>query len=109
MSSRAEVLFERLQKLSAIKALKGTAEDADFDCKVWKGKGQAGNSIAKAACGFTNATGGVIVIGVEAKGQGANLPDVVTSLQPVADVHSVTSDALDIILNGVEPGIEGIR
>lgn len=38
--------------------------------------------IAKAACGFTNATGGTIVIGVKASGAGANTPDVVRALSP---------------------------
>jgi hypothetical protein len=67
------------------------------------------NTIAKAACGFANATGGVIVIGMSAHGGGANLPDVVTGEMPVADMGAVSSVALEIILKHVEPGIQGIQ
>lgn len=96
--------------MRALQALVGKPEDADFDCKEWPARqDDARRVIAKAACGFTNATGGVIVIGVKASGAGANTPDVVRSLAPVADRHAVTSAALDIILQSVEPGIEGIK
>lgn len=53
--------------------------------------------------------GGVIVIGPKASGAGANTPDVVRDLAPVADRHAVASATLDIILQSVEPGIEDIR
>ena len=96
--------------MRALQALVGKPEDADFDCKDWPARqDDARRVIAKAACGFTNATGGVIVIGVKASGAGANTPDVVRSLAPVADRHAVASAALDIILQSVEPGIEGVK
>ncbi len=66
-------------------------------------------SIAKAACGFANATGGVIVIGMSTRGTGTNMPDVVMGEKPVSDMGAVSSAALDIILKQVEPGIEGIQ
>jgi hypothetical protein len=66
-------------------------------------------SIAKAACGFANATGGVIVIGMSARSTGANMPDVVVAEKHVSDMGAVGSAALDIILKQVEPGIEGIQ
>lgn len=65
--------------------------------------------LAKAACGFANATGGVIVIGLKATGRGPDIPDVVRGIEPVADRKTVASQALDIIHKFVEPGIEGIR
>lgn len=89
----------------------GQPEDADFDCKEWPIRADAARgAIAKAACGFTNATGGVIVIGVKASGRrGPEDPDVVQSLTPVADRKAVASEALDIIHKFVDPGIEGIQ
>ena len=78
MSERAELLFNRLQNAKAIRALIGQAEDGDFDCKEWHGVDSMKASIARAACGFANATGGVIVVGMTAKSSGPNTPDVVT-------------------------------
>jgi hypothetical protein len=110
MPTNAEQFYKRLSSVRALQVLVGKPEDAEFDCKEWPARqDDARRIIAKAACGFTNATGGVIVIGVKASGAGANTPDVVRSLAPVADRHAVASAALDIILQSVEPGIEGIR
>jgi predicted HTH transcriptional regulator len=88
-----------------LQALIGKPEDAEFDCKEWPARqDDARRIIAKAACGFTNAMGGVIVIGLKASGAGANTSDVVRGLAPVADRHAVASASLDIILQSVEPG-----
>jgi hypothetical protein len=108
--TNAERLYKQLSSLRAVQALVGKSEDADFDCKEWPARqDDARRVIAKAACGFANATGGVVVIGVKASGAGANTPDVVRSLAPVADRHAVASTVLEIILQSIEPGIEGIR
>lgn len=109
MSERAEFLFRRLQNPDAIPALIGHPEDGDFDCKVWGNLGPMRGSIAKAACGFANATGGVIVIGMRAAGAGSNTPDVVREEAPVANPDAVKSAVLDMILKGVEPGIQGVQ
>lgn len=110
MATNAERFYRRITSLEAVRALIGQPEDADFDCKEWPIRSDAARAtIAKAACGFTNATGGVIVIGLKASGRGAETPDVVQSLAPVADRKAVASEALDIILKFVEPGIEGIK
>ena len=109
MASRAELLFQRLQSREALAALIGQPETADFDCKVWAGKDANRGSIAKAACGFANATGGVIIIGMAASGRGPDTPDIVREFRPVTDTGAVGSAALDIILNQVEPGIEGVQ
>jgi hypothetical protein len=108
--TNAERLYKHLSSLRAVQSLVGKSEDADFDCKEWPARqDDARRVIAKAACGFANATGGVVVIGVKASGAGANTPDVVRSLAPVADRHAVASTVLEIILQSIEPGIEGIR
>lgn len=108
--TNAERLYKQLSSLRAVQSLVGKPEDADFDCKEWPTRqDDARRVIAKAACGFANATGGVIVIGVKASGAGANAPDIVRSLAPVADRHAVASTALEIILQSIEPGTEGIR
>jgi predicted HTH transcriptional regulator len=66
--------------------------------------------LPKAACGFANAPGGVIIIGIEAKRpHGENKVDVVTELKPVADVEAVKSAPLQALLDYVVPGIEGVR
>lgn len=110
MSTNAERFYRRMTSLKAVQALIGHPEDADFDCKEWPTRSDAARgTIAKAACGFTNATGGVIVIGLGASGRGPDTPDTVRSLAPVADRKAVASDALDIILKFVEPGVEGVR
>ena len=103
--TNTERFYKQLSSVRALQALIGKPENADFDCKEWPARqDDARRIIAKAACGFTNATGGVIVIGVKASGAGANTPDVVRSLASVADRHAVASAALDIILQSVEPG-----
>jgi predicted HTH transcriptional regulator len=98
MSERAETLFKRLQSLKAIAALIGQSEDGDFDCKEWWPK-KMDSTIAKAVCGFANATGGIIIVGMKAKGTGSGTPDVVESESPVTDVGEASSAILDIILN----------
>lgn len=82
----AERFYQLLSSPKAVQGLVGRSEDADFDCKEWPVRmDDARRIIAKAACGFTNATGGVIVIGVKASGAGANTPDVVRALRKGED------------------------
>jgi hypothetical protein len=111
MVTTAERFYRRMTSLQTLQALVGECEDADFDCKEWlpSRSDAAKGTIAKAACGFANATGGVIVIGLKASGRGVDMPDVVRNLAPVADRKAVASEALDIILKFVEPGIEGVK
>jgi len=109
MSERAELLFKKLRNRKAIHALANQSEDGDFDCKEWHGPDNTKASIAKAVCGFANATGGVIVVGMSAKGTGANSPDVVTGEKHVSDAEAVKSSVLDIILKQVDPGVKGVQ
>jgi Putative DNA-binding domain len=108
MPTNAERLYDRLKTATAIRGLIGQTEDADFDCKEWSPDPSARRSIGKAACGFTNATGGVIVVGMMAKG-GPDGVDVVKEEKPVDDVEAVRSQVEDAISKIVEPGIEGVR
>jgi hypothetical protein len=109
MSERAELLFKKLWNRKTIHDLVGQSEDADFDCKEWHGPDNTKASIAKGVCGFANATGGVIVVRMSAKGTGANSPDMVTGEKPVSDIEAVKSAVLDIILKQVDPGIKGVE
>jgi len=60
-------LFERLQDREGILQLVGTTEDLHLDCKVRPyNENEAQKVLAKALCGFTNAEGGVVVIGMAA-------------------------------------------
>lgn len=110
MSERSERLYKDLNTEHDLESLIGKPEDGDFDCKVWSGNSDTSRgTIAKAACGFTNATGGVLIIGMEAAGRTAEMPDVVQSLAHVADRQAVSTATLDIINKFVEPGIAGIE
>ena len=110
MSDRAYEIFQRLQSAAAVRALVGACEDSHFDCKEWPTKDEdAQKMMAKAACGLTNAEGGVLVIGMRAKSARKDDPDVVTGEAPVADTSQVKSKALNLIGELVEPRIVGIQ
>jgi hypothetical protein len=110
MHERAEQLFQQLQNAAAIRALIGQSEDVHFDCKEWPSKDEdAQKTLAKAACGLTNAEGGVLVIGMRAKPLSKEEPDLIESAVPVSNTTAVKSRLLDLIGNLVEPGIEDIK
>jgi hypothetical protein len=110
MTSRAEQLFYNLQTRDKILTLIGQTEDVHFDCKAWPDSdNDAQKVLAKAACGLTNAEGGVIVIGMTAKSMSKDDPDVVQSAAPVTDTTAVKSRVLDLLGQMVEPGIENVR
>src|SRR5947199_9676220 len=109
MQSRAEQLFLELQNVAAIKNLIGQTEDVHFDCKEWPTKDEdAQKPLAKAACGLTNAEGGVLVIGMKARSIAKDDPDLVESAVPIADTVAVESKILNLIGQLGEPVIEGI-
>jgi hypothetical protein len=110
MSDHAKELFDRLQSAESLKALIGQPEDVHFDCKEWPANdGDAQKVFAKAACGLTNAEGGVVVVGMKARAISKDEPDLVDSAAPVTDTSAVKSRILDLAGQLVEPGIEGIR
>jgi hypothetical protein len=110
MSGRPEQLFRDLQTPSAILNLMGQTEDAHFDCKEWPTKDEGAQKVfAKAACGLTNAEGGVVVVGMRARAVSKDDPDVVESTAPVANTSAVKSRILDLVGQLVEPGIEGVQ
>ncbi len=110
MAGRAEELYNELQNAAAILALIGTSEDSHFDCKEWPARDDdAQKMLAKAACGLTNAEGGVLVIGMKAEPKPKDEPDVVTGAAPMANTSLVKSRVLGLISNLVEPGIVGIQ
>jgi hypothetical protein len=109
-AGRAEDLFAKLQSTDAVLDLIGEAEDAHLDCKEWPSKeDDAQKMLAKAACGLTNADGGVLVIGMKAESRPKDEPDVVTAAAPVSDTSLVKSRVLGLISNLIEPGIVGIQ
>lgn len=104
-----EELFKKLQCTETIRALIGQPEDAHFDCKEWPARDDdAQKMLAKAACGLTNAEGGVLVIGMKAASKPKDEPDVVESAAPVSDTSVVKSRVLNLIGELVEPRIVGI-
>lgn len=110
MSGRTEQLFKQLKSAPAIHALIGQSEDVHFDCKEWPTKDEDAQKVfAKAACGLTNAEGGVLVVGMKARTISKDEPDSVVSAAPVADTGAVKSRILDLVGQLVEPGIDGIE
>jgi Putative DNA-binding domain len=107
---RAEILYSELRDLGAIEGLIGQPEDSYLDCKEWPTKDDdAQKLLAKAACGMTNADGGILVIGMKAESRPKDEPDVVTAKAPVPDTRQVASRILGLISNLVEPGIVGVE
>jgi len=106
-----EELFKRLQDLAAIKALINTTEDLYLECKIWPPKEEdRQRTVAKALCGFANADGGVLVIGMMAKaGPNKDDPDIIQKAQPVADALAVKSRIENLVGQLVEPGLEGVQ
>ena len=83
MSPR-ELLFQRLHDVAEIYAFVGSPEDLLLECKVWPQKDDdAQEMLAKAFCGFANADGGVMVIGLDARAKGKDDPDLIQEAQPV--------------------------
>jgi hypothetical protein len=107
---RAEILYADLQDLEAIDRLIGQPEDSHLDCKEWPYKDEdAQKMLAKAACGMTNADGGVLVIGMKAESKPKDEPDVVSARAAVPDTRQVASRVLGLISNLIEPGIVGVE
>jgi hypothetical protein len=110
MPTLPEQLFESLNNAAAIHALIGKTEDLHLDCKVWPKEEDVQKVIAKAACGFANGDGGVIVFGLVAKaGREKDEPDQIQSAELLADTSKVKPRVQDLIGQLIEPGIAGVR
>src|SRR5438034_9889642 len=106
-SGYGEKLFNQLQTPASVKGLIGQSEDVHFDCKEWPaGDSDAQKVLAKAACGLTNAEGGVLVVGMKARAMTKEEPDLVDSVSPVPNTSAVKSRILDLTGQLVEPGLE---
>jgi hypothetical protein len=106
-----EELFHRLQTAGELHALIGQTEDLHLDCKLWPNRDDdAQRVLAKALCGFANADGGVIVIGMEAKaGPTKYDPDVIQRAAQVTDPIAVKSRVEALVGELVEPRLQGVR
>src|SRR5688572_7827551 len=107
-----EELLRRLHDLNNILALIGTSEHLHLECKTWPGSANDNDvqrAIAKALCGFSNADGGVLVIGLAtANGRDKYTPDLIEKALPVADTIALKSRIDSLIPELVEPAIEGV-
>lgn len=109
MADRGKEIFDELQSAERITALVGQSEDARLDCKEWPAnEGDAQKMLAKAACGLTNADGGVVLVGMKARSASKDEPDLISSAAPVADTSAVRSRILALIGQLVEPPIQGV-
>jgi hypothetical protein len=106
MPTEAQRLFQALHTFKGIQSLLGQNEHSSLDCKEWPSReDDAQRILAKALSGFANAGGGVLVLGVEARSQGHDDPDVVSALKPVRDRHLVKSRVLELAGQIAEPQI----
>jgi hypothetical protein len=103
-------LFRRLQDVAELDALIGQTEDLYLDCKIWPPRDEdARRVLAKALCGFANAGGGVVVVGMEARsGPSKYDPDIIQRTVPVADMIAVKSRIESLVGELVEPGLPGV-
>ncbi|WP_339307651.1 ATP-binding protein [Paenibacillus sp. FSL R5-0519] len=113
----AQLLFKQIVEggYNGIKSMIGTSEEnlfLDFKRKtnpLLDGlKRDDKTTYAKALSGFSNASGGVIVWGIDARKEGNTGPDVAREEQPIAglkrfltDLNSLISDALVPVNTGV--------
>jgi hypothetical protein len=108
--SPLEIRFEHLRALAEIQALIGQTEDLHLDAKEWPTReDDAQRVLAKSLSGFSNADGGILVIGLEARPVTKGDPDVIQRLKPVPDAVGVKSKIENLIGNLVEPPLPGIR
>jgi hypothetical protein len=105
-----EELFSRLRDVNAIRMLIGKTEDLHLECKIWPKEDDEQRVLAKALCGFANAEGGVLVIGLQAKpSPGKNDPDLIDKAVPVSDAINVKSRIENLVGQIVEPPVEGVK
>jgi Putative DNA-binding domain len=110
MTSPAEQLFRRLSAAAHIESLIGESENCFFDCKEWPANdGDAQRMFAKAACGMANAEGGVLIVGMKARSDSKDEPDVVVAAAPVSKTKVVRSKILDWVGQLIEPVIPGVE
>jgi hypothetical protein len=96
--------------VAEIQSLVGQTEDLHLDAKEWPPRDDdAQRVLAKALSGFSNADGGILVIGLEARSTGKGDPDLIQALKPVADAMAVKSKIENLIGNLIEPPLPGIR
>jgi Putative DNA-binding domain len=104
-----EELFQRLHSLAELNCLIGQTENLYLECKIWPQKDEAQRLLAKALCGFANADGGVIVIGMQAKtGPTKYDPDVIKRAVPVSDAILVKSRIEGLVGDLVEPRLQSV-
>ena len=88
----ARALFDSLRKWADLQALvdEGTAESVYLECKTQTGtslKQGTKAQLAQTVSAMSNASGGVILLGVSTTIVKAHNLDVVSSLEPIGNVH----------------------
>jgi Putative DNA-binding domain len=97
-------LFESLSDAPTISALIGQSEHLYLECKTWSTEQESQKNLAKALCGFANAAGGVLIIGLSTTtSQDKYSPDVIDKKTPVADAAALKSRVEGLIPDIVEP------
>lgn len=106
-----EDLFQRLHDLTEIRHLVGTSEHLHLECKTWAGsENERQKALAKALCGFANADGGVLVVGLQTTtSPDKYTPDVIDATAPVPEALAVKSRIAGLVPELVEPPLAGVK
>jgi hypothetical protein len=111
MPTNAEAFFLSLKKAADVEQLIGTAEDLYFDAKTLANESFSASSdqgaLSKTISAFSNADGGVIVYGLEAK-KDAHGRDVVQCAKPLGDPALVQSKILGLVGQLIQPPVESV-
>jgi hypothetical protein len=100
MSGRAQHLYDRLKsEADRTTFLIGQPEDVNLDAKEWHAKDKKNEkecleSVVDAACGFANASGGVIAVGISAKRDRVNDEDLISALLSFEKPEAVAAKVL---------------
>ncbi|WP_405170123.1 ATP-binding protein [Paenibacillus sp. FSL H8-0280] len=115
----AFLLFNELQdnRYNAIKSMieKGQEEGLFIEFKEKAARNIPGvqkgdkNIYAKAMSGFSNAAGGVLIWGIEAKANGESEPDIAVGEKPIKHLRKFLTDLSSLISDAITPHNTGVQ
>jgi hypothetical protein len=115
MTTSAEEFLKTLPDAAAVAALAsvGASESLHFDakrCAEPLNKDDK-NNLAAALSGFANSDGGVLIYGLVAAGgdKGKGIPDVVTGVDPIKRLNSLTSELNSLVGQLTQPPVSNTR
>ena len=108
----ARTLFGTLNAAADLERLKGTPEDLHLEVKECHAPLPANMKgyLSQALSGFANSDGGVLVLGMTAKGGDLvrGEPDVIQSAKPFKGFRSVAGEVRRLLGQAVQPVVDGV-